>query len=362
MRADNSRLTKKDNSFSTVKTIDGIRIPLTTTLSGYTPLSGSFIALKEGSTYDLYYADGTQWVKITDGGTVTIPPLDEVLISGNLTGGNDLVMSTGDSIIGETILSLASVDATNVNADIFSVTTTNVGASSVDINSAGGVDINSVGGVDVDTGGPIVLTSSANNITFEAPGGDVNTTADGQISLTSDKGQISLTTSQNSASAIRLLATGPNGGIDADTNGQIAFSTTAGTGTNDILLSTSGGAVGLTNSDLNFNTGDRFISTTSKASVDQSTNISNSVDTEDNRVGQIKMFGVVPPGTTSFTVLNTSVTDDSLIYLSNANPGGITGILMAHTIVNGTSFTITVYNPAIASTSSAPIINYMIVN
>ena len=368
MRADNSRLTKKDNSFSTVRTIDGIRIPLTTTLSGHNPLSGSFVALDTGSTYDLYYADGIQWVKVTDGGSVAIPPLVKVLDSGNITDGNDLVMTTGDSIVGETILSLSSVDATTVNADSFSVTTTNVGVSSVDINSAGGVDINSasvdINSASVDISGGVVSIATsdtgATSIDINSAGGiDVDAGTAG-IDVDST-GQINLQSTQDAVNAVRLNATA--GGVDIRCVDQLNLITSSASGFADIQIQTGvGGGVNIANAELGFSAGGAtpgFIrdgnSATSPVLPDN-----NGEATISSRTGILVMPTPVAMNTTGdFTVNNSNVEVGDLIFLTPISSTSALTVSV-YNIVLG-SFRVRYNNNGSASTVDAPRIQYMII-
>ena len=369
MRADNSRLTKKDNSFSTVRTIDGIRIPLTTTLSGHYPLSGSFVALDTGSTYDLYYADGIQWVKVTDGGSVAIPPLVKVLASGNITDGNDLVMTTGDSIVGETILSLSSVDATTVNADSFSVTTTNVGVSSVDINSAGGVDINSAsvdinstGGIDISGGVVSIATSDtgATSIDINSAGGiDVDAGTAG-IDVDST-GQINLQSTQDAVNAVRLNATA--GGVDIDCVDQLSLVTSSASGFADIQIQTGvGGNINIANAELGFSAGGAtpgFIRDGNSLTRPVSPT-NNGEATISSRTGILVMPTPVAMNTTGdFTVNNSNVEVGDLIFLTPISSSSALTVSV-YNIVNG-SFRVRYNNNGSASTVDAPRIQYMII-
>lgn len=163
MQADNQRLTKKDFTFSNIRSSNGIRIPLTSTLTGKNPHSGSLIGLRDNNIVDLYYANGQEWLQITTG--TSSGTLADVLINGDITSGNNIVISNGDSITAPNELPVIAsgrlvLESSALGDDSILIKNTNTDASSGITISAG------VSGIDITTNlGDLILASNKNGPT-----------------------------------------------------------------------------------------------------------------------------------------------------------------------------------------------------
>ena len=176
MQADNQRLTKKDITCSNIRSVDGIRVPLTSSLTGKTPHSGSLIALRDNNIDDLYYANGQEWLQITTG--TSSNTLAEILTNGNITDGNNIVISNGDSITAPNELPVIAtgrlvLESGSLGDDSILIRNTNT-------NSSSGITITAgVSGID----------------------------------MTTNLGDLILASNKNGATAVQILAVGTNGGI-----------------------------------------------------------------------------------------------------------------------------------------------------
>ena len=212
--------TKKDVVFDNVKILNDNQIPLTNSLDEILPLRGSLIALKTDGIHELYYGNGIQWVQITDNGIITSGPLNDVLAIGNVTSGNNIVFTDGDSIVSELdgairLSNSGSASLININSQgqlLLESDISDLSAIVIKCNDAGGgVDINAgSAGVDIDSVlGQISLTSTqaepdAVQINASNGGIDINPGDDGiDVSTT---GPINMTSSIISGSSVRITA------------------------------------------------------------------------------------------------------------------------------------------------------------
>lgn len=411
MQVDTQRITKKDVVFDNVKILNGNQIPLTNTLSDKLPLRGSLIALKSGNIHDLYYADGLQWVPVTDGGSAGEQPLNDVLAVGNVTGGNDIEITNGDRIVSETdgrILIESSGPASSIvlnsggqvqlfafeaEPDAIRLFSVNGGvtvdsdtvfnlvageqiflqANTTDADAvrifapSGGIDIDAGdGGIDIDSAGPINLTSTdpiANAIIIEAGVGGVNVASAQQLNLIS---------TQTEPDAVRIQALNAGGGIDISSEGIIEITSTninliTASGSGSILLDASSGDgnVNVTpGTEINMLGAADFITHSGSLSVTQ--NVLDPTATVDinSRTGIITMASTtaIGPGVTGkFMVNNTTVDVNDLIFVTprnNTSPNVIFGV----NDVAENSFEITFTNPTTASAVvGTPVVQFMVV-
>lgn len=231
MKNDRQRATKKDAVFDNLKILNGNQIPLSDSLAGQLPIRGSLLGLKSGNIHDLYYADGLQWIPITDGGSTADPPLDEVLTSGNATGGTNIEVTDGDAIVSETdgtVLIQGIGTSSVISLDSEGQTSL---LSSKDAPDAIRINASNSGGIDIDADGQIDLTSTLGDIDLTSTLGDINITAtsetEGRISINGGfngialdaDGDISLTSLSDTANAVSINT--PNGGISASTSESI---------------------------------------------------------------------------------------------------------------------------------------------
>ena len=190
------------------------------------------------------------------------------------------------------------------------------------------------------TNNPLVGTLQAQSIEV------VNLTVTGGSS-TSTTGQAVLQSSQAAANAVRINASNAVGGIDVDagtggvavdSTGQIALTTTT-TGNNSIDLDSANGGV-----NVRALGGNGF-------TLAANTKLSSPVSQAGSIVGSVALVAGAA------TVATTSVTANSLIYLSRTSLGGAAGFLDISAINAGEDFSI-----ASASGTDTSTVAWLIIN
>ena len=242
MKTDDQRFIKKDAVFDNVKILNGNQIPLTNSLDGKLPLRGSLIGLKSGGIHDFYYGNGLDWVQITNGDVTIRPPLFEVLAVGNVTGGNDIIITDGDLITSQPdgairLSSSGSASLINIHSQgqlLLESDRSDLSAIVIRCNNDdGGVDIDAGStGVDIDSAlGQIVLTSTqeaADAVQINASNGGIDINA-GDDGINIGTGPINMvSTSFGGGDAVSITATNStvDNSINISTNGGIILSNT----------------------------------------------------------------------------------------------------------------------------------------
>lgn len=299
--------------------------------------------------------------------------LSNVLSQGNRTSTTNflstggIIVSTGDTLSGETNLNLLSGSG---NASKVIITSAGTSSDSIDINSSGGVD--------VDASGPLSITSTtttgSSNLTHTGSSGNdltVETTAGSLIlrggEAASDAVQI---TSSNAAGGIEVTA--GNGGLSLSSGEDITVNHGA---TNNTVFS-SGNATVLTLGtqtipDVIFGANAVFDSGSggglffnNAVNVTQTTNNTTAV-TANSTVCQITMFEAVPTSSTqAFTLNNNTITANSYIFLTCSalsTTDGIPPTLSFDNLAAG-SLTLIIRNIDDTNAVPAPIINVLVVN
>lgn len=275
-------------------------------------------------------------------GDSTVETLAETLVAGNVTGGTDIEITSGDSITGTgqipIISSQAAVNALRLQSS----------------NAAGGIDIDAgTGGIAMDTTGALSLDSAASSNLSTTTGTMTISSTDASAA-----GVVSISSSGTGLGAVAIVSAG---GIDID----YAAASTSSIASGGTIISTFGTSAA---PNLTVNNGHLIFSTVTRGIQNGPTNgtiVANAV-TVNGTAGTITDSGVVASGSRAqITVTNTSVAATSQIFVQASGDATVarSASLLLNPIAGAGSFTLDVFNTdAINATAGTPVYHFFIVN
>lgn len=314
---------------------------------------GFSVAQNEIALFVVYVHSSTAVsVARADLGASTLQSLAQTLVVGNVTGGTNIVISSGDSITAPATLP---VTATGQLA----LTSTQAAATAVRIlasNAAGGIDVDAgTGGIDVLTTGGLSLDATATS------------------NLTTSVGTLTVSAIEAAAGGVLVLTSlgTTAGAVDINSSGGITVDY-LGTSTMPV---TSGGTVIATFGtsaipNLTVNNGNVVFATPTRSIVSGPIvgvvgAIAPDAVTTDGTMGIIVDSGPVGPGSRiPIAVTNASVTPASQIFIqvSGDTTAGQSVSLITSVLPAGGSYILNVFNTDVVPTLGTPSYRYLVVN
>lgn len=286
-----------------------------------------------------------------DSGAGVIQTLEQVLSTGNSSGGNDIFMTSGDTIRGDELTLTSLADLTLNSPGLFEIV------------GGGGAQI-----ANTDSTTPFNITSASAVNVLTNTGADIELSADGKLVLESAESASDAIFVETTDSAGGVEMTSGTGGFSYNTTGSISKSY-GSTGTfsvdsNGTPIASFGSSITPT---FNVNTSNLVFDDPTKGIA---SGPSNGVEAAgfvlvNGSVGTITDSGVVGPGSRApITVTNTSVSPTSqvLIQVENGSTATNSAALTTSIIIGASGFRLEVYNNDGVATTNPPIYHYFVLN